>query len=140
MPDSRVPATSDPQAFELGGTSQLRQCGIPCPACRAEMVFCELGTNEFAGCVSCKGMMFQQPVFARVSQRLRNQAQLPKLIPSPMDARELKVRRRCPTCGGRLETHAFCGPGNAIIDTCFPCGVIFLDAGELTKLVQAAGK
>lgn len=85
-------------------------------------------------------MLFQQPVFARVCQRLRNQAQLPKMIPAPMDSRELKVRRSCPTSGGRLETHAFCGPGNAIIDTCFHCGVIFLDAGELTKLVRAAGK
>ncbi|MGI9444899.1 MAG: zf-TFIIB domain-containing protein [Rubripirellula sp.] len=57
-----------------------------------------------------------------------------------MDPTQLRVNRLCPACGGSLETHAFCGPGNAVIDTCFPCGVIFLDAGELTKLVRAPGK
>ncbi|HBV62261.1 MAG TPA: hypothetical protein DEF45_04485 [Rhodopirellula sp.] len=27
-----------------------------------------------------------------------------------------------------------------MIDTCFPCAVIFLDVGELTKLVRGPGK
>ena len=132
--------TTDPAGFELGGHNQRRKCGIRCPACFHEMNFCEIGNNEFVGYPQCKGMLFQQPVFAQASQHLRNHVALPRLVPAPLVPTQLKVNRLCPTCGGSLETHAFSGPGNAVIDTCFPCGVIFLDAGELTKLVRAPGQ
>ncbi|MDB4770659.1 zf-TFIIB domain-containing protein [bacterium] len=128
------------KTFELGGASQLRKAEIECPACRTDMVVCEIGMNEFAGCPACKGMLFQQPVFAKVSKHLRNQADLPEEIPPLMDHARLKAKRMCHSCGARLQTHSFCGPGKAVIDTCFRCGVIFLNAGELTKLVRAPGK
>ena len=126
--------------FELGGFSKQRKYGIHRPGCREEMEFCELQSSQFAGCPSCNALLFQQPVFAKLTLHLRTKAALPKLVPAPMDSAQLTIERSCPTCGARLETHAFCGPGNAVIDTCFPCGVIFLDAGELSKLVSAPGK
>ena len=132
--------TTTPASFELGGYSQQRECGIRCPACRKEMEFCVNDNYEFAGCPQCRGMLFQQPVFAQATEHLRNQVSLPRLAPAPMDPTQVKVDRCFPTCGSKLETHAFCGAGNAVIDTCSSCGVIFLDAGELTKLVRAPGK
>ncbi len=134
------PCTTIRARFELGGQSQHKKCGIRCPACRKEMEFCENGNHEFAGCPKCKGMLFEQPVFAQATQHLRNHVSLARLVPAPMDPTQLRVNRLCSTCGGSLETNAFCGAGNAVIDTCIPCGVIFLDAGELTKLVRAPGK
>ena len=142
MENSHTSTQPDPieQTFELGSASQFKHAGIECPACRTDMVICEIGMNEFAGCPACKGMLFQQPVFAKVSNHLRNQAALPESKSQPVNYARMPANRMCHSCGARLQTHSFCGPGKAVIETCFCCGVIFLNAGELTKLVRAPGK
>jgi Zn-finger nucleic acid-binding protein len=39
-----------------------------------------------------------------------------------------------------MATHPYLGPGNAVIDTCSACELIWLDYGELTQLVEAPGR
>lgn len=73
-------------------------------------------------------------------QHLRANSALPTGTPAPLDAEQLKVQRACPSCERVMETHAYAGPGNSVVDTCFPCGVIWFDHGEFTKLVRAPGK
>jgi hypothetical protein len=85
-------------------------------------------------------MMFQQTVFARLVQHLRAMKPGPGVLPEPMDPRQLNVRRLCPTCEGFMETHPYGGPGNAVMDSCASCKVIFLDRGELSKLANAPGR
>jgi len=138
--------STDPDAvsttsFDEGGALIDRSSGVICPGCRhEELVIGELEGCQFAGCPGCEGMLFQQSVFAMLIGHLRAESRLPTLAPVPLDVEELRVERYCPTCDGRLETHAYGGPGNAVIDTCFPCGVIWFDQGELTKLVRAPGR
>ena len=126
--------------FDHGGELVKRKTGVTCPGCRSELAIGELQGSQFAGCLGCGGMLFQQKVFAMLVQHLRATYRGGDVIPTPMDSSELRVRRLCPTCDNQLETHAYGGPGNAVIDTCFPCQVIFLDRGELTKLVEAPGR
>jgi Zn-finger nucleic acid-binding protein len=33
-----------------------------------------------------------------------------------------------------MDTHPYGGGGNAVIDSCFVCRLVWLDAGELTVL------
>lgn len=135
------PELSSPvPTFELGGVILDRSSGVKCPACQSELVIGELEGCQFAGCRECEGMLFQQSVFAKLVQHLRATTSATVLIPDPMDAGELKVDRTCPSCLRSLETHAYGGAGNAVIDTCIGCGLIWLDAGEMTKLVRAPGK
>ena len=95
---------------------------------------------KFAGCPECKGILFQQSVFALLIQHMRATSTLPPMTPKPLALNELQVRRQCPSCGNDLETHAYGGAGNSVIDTCSQCGVIWFDQGEFTKLVRAPGK
>lgn len=37
-----------------------------------------------------------------------------------------------------MESHPYYGPGNIVIDTCTPCGYLWLDHGELTRVEQSA--
>jgi Zn-finger nucleic acid-binding protein len=46
----------------------------------------------------------------------------------------------CPACQKKMETFQYNGPGNIIIDTCHPCDLIWLDYGELQKVVNAPGR
>ena len=50
---------------------------------------------------------------------------------SPFDPSELKRVLTCPNCQQRMDTHPYFGGGNAVVDTCEGCGLIWLDAGEL---------
>ena len=139
-PDTKVEQHSMPGDFDEGGASLRRPSGVNCPNCHAEVEICELQSIQFLGCPECKGMAFQNQVFGTLIQHLRRSCQLPPVIPEPMDVNALKVRRPCPTCDGMLETHSYGGPGNAVIDSCFACGIVFFDRGELTKLVRAPGR
>lgn len=137
---SPEPGTASVAAFDQGGVLLDRPSGVQCPSCQTELVIGEIQSCQFAGCPSCHGMLFQQDVFAQLIRHMRAASTLPRLTPKPMDLNELQVRRSCPSCHSQLETHAYGGPGNAVIDTCFPCRVIWFDQGELTKLVRAPGK
>ena len=128
------------QTFDQGGVLLDRTSGVPCPNCHAELVIGDLASCQFAGCPQCRGMLFQQDVFGMLIQHLRASSTAPPAIPEPLNAEELDVRRTCPTCDKMLETHAYGGAGNAVVDTCFPCKLIWFDKGELTNLVRAPGK
>jgi len=36
-----------------------------------------------------------------------------------------------------MDTHLYGGPGNVIIDTCESCALMWLDYGELERMVRA---
>lgn len=126
--------------FDEGGKTTTRPTGVSCPNCHDELVIGEVRACQFAGCPSCGGMLYKQDVFGMLIQHLRTEKPSPVFMPKPIDFDELKVRRLCPSCQTAMETHAYAGPGNAVIDTCFPCRLIFLDKGELTKLAEAPGR
>ena len=44
----------------------------------------------------------------------------------------------CPTCGGEFDAHPYGGGGNINVDSCERCGVVWLDGGELGRIVAAA--
>jgi len=126
--------------FDQNGVLTARPAHIACPRCRKVLVIGDLSGCQFAGCPDCKGMLFQKEVFANLIRHLRSMSSADPFPPTPMNASELAVRRLCPTCGEALETHSYAGPGNAVIDSCFPCAIVWLDATELNRLVRAPGK
>ena len=126
--------------FDQDATLSTRPTGICCPVCRDGLVMGEIDGSQFAGCPSCRGMLFQQPVFAALIQHLRANFVAGEQTPRPMNPEELKIRRVCPTCDRQMETHPYGGPGNAVIDTCIACNLVWFDQGELTNLVRAPGR
>ena len=55
-------------------------------------------------------------------------------VPVPFAQDELNRRVKCPSCREPMDTHPYFGGGNAVIDTCDRCFLVWLDAGELTVL------
>jgi Zn-finger nucleic acid-binding protein len=46
----------------------------------------------------------------------------------------------CPCCRKPMDAHPYHAGGNAVIDTCDRCRVVWLDAGELTILGKYQGR
>jgi Zn-finger nucleic acid-binding protein len=126
--------------FDEGGAAEGEPCGAKCPSCQTELVTGQIVDCKFAGCPDCGGMLFSQPVFANLVRHLRAATNPAALMPKPMNPTELSVHRQCPVCGNPLDTHPYGGPGNAVIDNCFTCNLVWLDHGELSRLVHAPGR
>ncbi len=131
---------STDQQFDQGAVLTTRILGVGCPRCHVELRIGEVAGCEFAGCPQCRGMLFQQDAFGMLINHLRATTTMPPQVPTPIDLDELMVRSTCPACVLPLETHAYGGPGNSVIDTCIRCGLVWFDEGELDNLVRAPGK
>ena len=105
-----------------------------CPACRQKLVNGALDGDRVGHCQKCRGILLTSDHFARVVTWLRESGQVWTRGAEPIDPRELRKTRHCPKCRRRADTHVYGGGGNAVIDSCARCRLVWLDAGELTML------
>jgi predicted RNA-binding Zn-ribbon protein involved in translation (DUF1610 family) len=63
----------------------------------------------------------------------------PAVLPPGGEVRELARRINCPNCGQHMLTVWYYGPGRVVIDRCEPCGLVWLDGGELQRVIDAPG-
>jgi len=115
-----------------------------CVNCGAPMELLE--TRPCWQCRHCGTMIcieatpgVQRRTFAETVIGRRRAAATPAKTPVPTSRRELERRIACPACGARMITDWYYGPGNIVIDTCPACDLVWLDAGELQRAVDAPG-
>ena len=115
--------------------------GITCSLCQVPLNLATFD-DHYRGyqCPRCQGILFTRTAFRQTIEMRRSKAATPPEPPSRAPPEELKRRMACPTCNGQMSTHHYWGPGNIVIDTCSQCDVIWLDYGELSKVVNAPGK
>jgi len=115
--------------------------GIYCPLCR-ELLNLVTYADFFRGyqCPTCQGLLFNRTAFREAIEFRRSRTKQPPEPYSRFDAAELERRTFCPVCEREMETFQYNGPGNIVIDTCHPCDLIWLDYGEIQKVVNAPGK
>src|SRR6202042_3415797 len=46
----------------------------------------------------------------------------------------------CPLCKHEMDHHPYGGGGNLAVDSCESCGVLWLDRGELSRVLAAPGR
>jgi Zn-finger nucleic acid-binding protein len=82
-------------------------------------------------------MLISMEKFLPLVEHLRALRDRPAaFVPSPEHegaARNL----HCPLCDHVMDDHPYGGPGNVIIDSCESCSVVWLDRGELRRIVVA---
>ncbi|WP_417851148.1 zf-TFIIB domain-containing protein [Thalassoglobus sp.] len=111
-----------------------------CPGCEQQLSRAMADEAFVESCSSCQGILFERDVFMSVAWDRRGQFQGAEETPIPIDPAELKERRNCPKCQQLMETHPYYGPGNAVIDSCHRCQLVWLDTGELTAIERAPGQ
>lgn len=110
-----------------------------CPVCVQPMLAAVMDDRyRIEMCERCKGTLMPRRTFADTVVGRRRAAATPAATPSPANRRELERRVACP-CGGGMLTDWYYGPGNIVIDSCPACDLVWLDAGELQRVVDAPG-
>ena len=122
----------------ISPTGEVSEC--LCPACRTELKCGFLHEEMVEYCGTCEGILLDQDLFGHVVAKLRREFQGAEDRPTPIDQNQLAVKRMCPVCDVRMDCHPYYGPGNAIIDACTDCRIVWLDAGELTMIERAPGQ
>jgi len=114
------------------GVSPLGQpAGIDCPVCRTALQTALIEGEPVAYCDHCRGFLAQLDAFGRLVQKRRAAHGPDEQVTEPFDPEELKRRLACPCCHKRMEAHPYFGGGNAVVESCEHCHMIWLDAGEL---------
>ncbi len=110
---------------------------VACPVCRIKLQRAIAGSHELLCCPGCQGVLVAMGQFMKVVRRLRVKARTAAdPFPAPA-ASELGRCIDCPQCGGRMNTYAYGGPGNIVIDNCPRCALNWLDHRELERVVTA---
>lgn len=132
--------------FPAPGQDGVRRLGpppeeVPCPACGAALHLASLD-DRYQGyqCERCQGLLLNRFQFGDAVQVRRAWAGHPPDAPRPLNRADLARRLRCPLCRQPMNTHAYGGPGNIVIDTCDRCQVVWLDYGELSRAIDAPGR
>jgi len=114
--------------------------GHGCPVCKQSLTRATLDDRDWVEiCEHCKGILMARHVFAERLTERRRAARTPSIIPTPVDRGELQRHIACPSCTETMLTDWYYGPGNIIIDTCPTCDLVWLDAGEFRRAVDAPG-
>ncbi|HSK08856.1 MAG TPA: zf-TFIIB domain-containing protein [Vicinamibacterales bacterium] len=118
----------------------VERAAPPCPACQVPLASAMLSGHPAHYCQRCRGLLLDRGTFVGVVQTKRAWASSAPAEPRPLDRRELEREALCPRCRARLATHPYYGPGSIVIDTCQACDLIWLDPGELNRVVDAPGR
>jgi Zn-finger nucleic acid-binding protein len=134
---SRFPEPIESDGIRLiAGTTT----GLLCPLCHTALTHALLHDAPVDICTACRGLLLPREAFSELVHSQRSWATSPPVMPSPLNPRALERKLSCPKCGGALETYPYGGPGNAVIDGCRHCDVIWLDFGEFRQIVDAPGR
>jgi Zn-finger nucleic acid-binding protein len=105
--------------------------GGDCPVCQRPLRHALIDGQKAAYCDQCRGFLAATATFGLIVADRRARHGPHEQITEPFDSAELQRVLHCPSCHQRMETHPYFGGGNAVVDTCERCGLIWLDAGEL---------
>jgi len=111
-----------------------------CPSCHQQLKLAIVDETKVEACINCHGFVINREDFAKVVWTRRASFTGAETIPAPVVQEELKLKRKCPGCAMDMECYPYYGPGNAVIDGCHQCEIVWLDAGELTAIEVSPGQ
>ena len=107
-----------------------------CPICRIPLSEASIESCELLYCTSCHGMLFDMEKFLPLLEVLREHRYWSRSSQTPRDLNAVRVLD-CPLCRQQMDEHLYGGGGNMDVDSCEQCGVLWLDRGELSRIVAA---
>jgi Zn-finger nucleic acid-binding protein len=109
---------------------------MSCPVCRDLLVSAAVDGIPVRHCTKCRGNLFKPLDFRRIVEGRRLKSEKLSQL-RPLDQTQLARQILCPGCLQPMDVHPYYGPGNAVIDSCGTCALIWLDQGELKAIVTA---
>jgi Zn-finger nucleic acid-binding protein len=121
-----------PEETDEGVSPLGEPAGCDCPVCREPLQNAVIDGEAVAYCDHCRGFLTLTATFGLIVGKRRQHHGAHEQIIEPFDPAELRRSLSCPKCHKQMEAHPYFGGGNAVVDTCERCGLIWLDAGELS--------
>ncbi len=118
------------------GVLVLEPTAHHCPVCEIFLADASIESHDLLYCTQCHGMLFEMEKFLPLLDVLREYRYWSR---SSQAAREFDAARmlHCPLCKLEMDQHLYGGGGNVDVDSCEPCSVLWLDRGELSRIVAA---
>jgi Zn-finger nucleic acid-binding protein len=113
---------------------------VACPVCSTGLVTASVAEVRVLHCPKCRGVLAAQEAFSTMVKLLRAGARGEPDPVRPVSQEALQREIACPYCVRAMDTHPYYGPGNAVVDNCPRCAVIWLDHGELADIRDAPGR
>ena len=110
---------------------------VECPVCQLPLVHAALDGERILYCRQCRGMLISMDIFSPLIEDLRSRRDGPSELIRPLDSSELDRRARCPQCRHQMISHVYGGGGNVVVSSCEQCAAVWLDHGELDRIVRA---
>ena len=101
-----------------------------CPKCRVEMLGLALLGVEIEVCPLCNGSWLDKDELRQITRSRGKNAVAVKVVS------KRPTQFRCPRCRVPLEEGSHVNDPDFLIDECGECGGIWLDRGELTRLIS----
>jgi Zn-finger nucleic acid-binding protein len=107
-----------------------------CPSCGTALADGSIEGHELLYCTRCRGMLIEMGKFLGMLDGLREHRYWSRSSQAPR-SRDAGRVLRCPLCALEMDKHPYGGGGNIDVDSCESCGVLWLDRGELSRIVAA---
>jgi len=107
-----------------------------CPVCGKRLAAASIDGQAVCYCAACRGFLTENATFGEIVRKRRAESGSVSPVCEPFVTEELRRRIACPSCQRRMDAHPYHAGGNAVIDTCDRCRLVWLDAGELTVIVR----
>lgn len=108
-----------------------------CPVCKKLLVTASIGNIRIFSCPNCRGNLIDQSKMLSILRQAVHPNHLDEEQVFRPDRSELGRKLVCPSCRKTMSTYPYGGPGNLIIQGCDRCRLIWLDFGELSRIIQA---
>jgi Zn-finger nucleic acid-binding protein len=125
----------DPNLDEVALLDEVSS--LVCPVCNKPLVSAVVKGVDIFSCPICRGTLISQskmlPILRQV--QLVDSAHEEFRFPQPQSEQERQIL--CPACQKKMAVYPYGGPGNVIIQGCSECCLIWLDFGELSKILHS---
>jgi Zn-finger nucleic acid-binding protein len=112
-----------------------------CPACNQPLVTSVVMTIRILSCPKCRGNLISQakmfPILRQAQVRQPVTPASGEELRAPQQRSEYSRQLTCPSCRKTMQVYPYAGPGNIIIQGCAGCQLIWLDFGELSRIMRA---
>jgi Zn-finger nucleic acid-binding protein len=120
---------------DLDGVALLDEISpYPCPICNKPLVSAIVNEVRIFSCPKCRGNLIDQSKMLPIIRQSKSLDSINEGLPSPLKRSELTRTASCPACH---KTYPYGGPGNIIIQGCEHCRLIWLDFGELSRIIRS---
>jgi Zn-finger nucleic acid-binding protein len=122
---------------EADGVLVLSETSWNCPVCAKPLSDGSLATYSLKYCPNCHGMLVMMDILTALIESLRARRDHFSGQVLPRGAEDADRHLHCPSCGSEMDAHPYGGAGNVNVDSCEKCDLIWLDGGELRRIVTA---